>query len=139
MFLDLSKAFDTINHKILLDKLKYYGFSDLSLKLLASYLRNRKQFVCLGNTNSELLDIHTGVPQGSILGPLLFIIYINDLPLSCSSLTPIIYADDTTLYTKLNTQNIKQFEQNINLELEKVNTWLKVNKLSLNVKKKQNS
>ena len=135
VFLDLSKAFDTINHKILLDKLKYYGFSDLSLKLLASYLRNRKQFVCLGNTNSELLDIHTGVPQGSILGPLLFIIYINDLPLSCSSLTPIIYADDTTLYTKLNTQNIKQFEQNINLELEKVNTWLKVNKLSLNVKK----
>ena len=135
IFLDLSKAFDTINHQILLDKLKHYGFSELSLTLLSSYLNNRKQYVHLKNINSDSLDIHTGVPQGSILGPLLFIIYINDLPNSCSSLTPIIYADDTTLYTKLNPHNIKQSEQNINLELENVNTWLKVNKLSLNVTK----
>lgn len=132
IFLDLSKAFDTINHTILLDKLKHYGFSSLSLKLLNSYLTNRKQFVKFKSTDSNLLDIHTGVPQGSILGPLLFIIYINDLPNSCNTLKPIIYADDTTLYTKL---NVKNAEHSINLDLEKVNTWLKVNKLSLNIKK----
>ena len=132
IFLDLSKAFDTIDHKILLDKLKHYGFSDLSLKLLCSYLTNRKQFVSLDNTESNLLNIHTGIPQGSILGPLLFIIYINDLPQSCSSFVPIIYADDTTLYTKINETNA---ELSINQELEHINIWLRVNKLSLNAKK----
>ena len=72
IFLDLSKAFDTLNHTILLDKLFYYGIRSTALKLLGSYLSNRVQFVKLNDVNSDILPIVTGVPQGSILGPLLF-------------------------------------------------------------------
>ena len=78
--MDLSKAFDTIDHDILLYKLLHYGFSDTELQWFRSYLHNRKQFVSLGNTSSNYMNITTGVPQGSILGPLLFLIYVNDLP-----------------------------------------------------------
>ena len=97
IFLDLSKAFDTLDHTILLDKLLYYGIRSTAYNLLRSYLANREQFVELNDTASKTLPIVTGVPQGSILGPLLFLIYINDFPLSSNFFKFIMYADDNTL------------------------------------------
>ena len=97
IFLDLSKAFDTLNYKILLHKLKYYGLGNVAYNLIENYLTNRQQFVKLGNVKSKLIPMLIGVPQCWILGPLLFSIYINDLPKSCPKLNCIMYADDTTL------------------------------------------
>ena len=134
IFLDLSKAFDTLDHEIMLYKLKYYGVRGPSLKLLKSYLSDRKQYVEFENVKSNKNTIKTGVPQGSILGPLLFVIYVNDISLASKIFTSIIYADDTTLSSTL---NVFQFNNNLNInnELSKVSEWLKVNKLSLNIKK----
>ena len=135
IFLDLSKAFDTLNYKILLYKLKYYGLGNVAYNLIENYLTNRQQQVKLGNTNSNLLPMCIGVPQGSILGPLLFSIYINDLPKTCPKFHCIMYADDTTLYSVLENFESNDVEREINCELDKVNLWLKANKLSLNVTK----
>ena len=137
IFMDLSKAFDTINHSILLHKLQYYGLSNTELHWFQSYLNDRKQFVMLENASSSLLNISTGVPQGSILGPLLFLIYVNDLHLSCDAKT-IMYADDTCLllpfYMNSNSNNNIQ-TQYINNKLFSVFQWLCANKLSLNTEK----
>ena len=138
VFLDLSKAFDTNNHSILLHKLNYYGFRRGSLNLLNSYLSNRKQYVQFGGTKSSLSKIMTGVPQGSILGSLLFIIYMNDINKASSILRLLIYADDTTLYSTIfdfKSRDTKIISSLINVELDKINEWLIANKLSLNVKK----
>ena len=102
VYLDLSKAFDTLNHSILLDKLKFYGFRGTSINLIKHYLSNRKQCVEIDRLRSSCINISTGVPQGSILGPLLFIIYMNDLPNASRLFKCIIYADDTTLIANLN-------------------------------------
>ena len=99
--MDLSKAFDTLDHHVLLRKLKYYGVTDGALNWFESYLTNRKQFTIIEDKKSTLLNIITGVPQGSILGPLLFIIYINDLDNSLNKFKSIKYADDTTLWASL--------------------------------------
>ena len=131
--MDLSKAFDTLNHDILIYKLKAYGLSETALKLIQSYLTNRKQYVEINNTQSTKNDITVGVPQGSILGPLLFIIYINDIIHSSTVFKFIIFADDTTLYTTLDTQ--EDINDILNDELVQINNWLKVNKLSVNVAK----
>ena len=85
IFLDLSKAFDTLNHDILLEKIRYYGVKDTAFTLIKNYLKDRQQYVKFGSEQSNLTPISTGIPQGSILGPLFFSIYINDLPAACSS------------------------------------------------------
>ena len=108
IFLDLSKAFDTIDHSILLNKLTYYGLERSSLNLLKSYLKNRSEYVEFENAKSDILSINIGVPQGSVLGPLLFIIYINDLPKASKIFNIIMYADDTTLFS-----TVKSFNDNI--------------------------
>ena len=142
IYLDLSKAFDTINHSILLEKLNYYGVSGMANILIKSYLTSRKQYVNFQEAKSALLEITTGIPQGSILGPLLFIIYIyiyiNDISSVSSLFVPITYADDTTLSSNLNTflyANNETPENEIDKELDKISNWLKLNKLSLNIKK----
>ena len=104
IYIDLSKAFDTLDHNILISKLQHYGFKGAALQLLISYLSNRKQFVQYGDTLSQKTDILMGVPQGSILGPLLFIIYINDMAHSSGLFKFINFADDTTLITNLTTK-----------------------------------
>ena len=97
IFLDLSKAFDTIDHNILLYKLEYYGFRGVVLEWFKNYLNNRKQYVFHNNCKSDLKDIVCGVPQGSILGPLLFILYVNDIIHTSNVLDFILFADDTTI------------------------------------------
>ena len=132
VYLDLSKAFDSLDHNILLHKLKYYGIEGTALRLFESYLNERQQYVDLDGTTSNNNRILTGVPQGSILGPLLFIIYINDIAQSSKHFNFIIYADDTTLCSTLK-MKINADATQLN-ELNNVSQWLNLNKLSLNVK-----
>ena len=98
IFIDLSKAFDTVNHHLLLQKLELYGIKYNNLKWFQSYLSNRKQFIKFNNKNTNLEIIRCGIPQGSILGPLLFLIFVNDLQKSTKFLDPIMFADDTNLF-----------------------------------------
>ena len=135
IYLDLSKAFDTLNFDILIDKLKFYGIVGTPLKLLDNYLKNRHQFVDFKNTKSDLQEIRTGVPQGSILGPLFFSICINDLIKSSNLFNYLMYADDTTLYFNLEDIDSVNMNESINIHLEKINVWLKLNKLTVNVSK----
>lgn len=137
IYLDLSKAFDTLDHQILLNKFKYYGVQNMSLNLLNSYLCNRQQYVVFNDVYSDFKPISTGVPQGSILGPLFFIIYLNDLSRVCNMFKPVIYADDTTLFAVLEVFgiNTQELEQNINYELQLITTWFKANRLSINARK----
>ena len=136
--LDLSKAFDTLDHTILLQKLKHYGINGKALQLCENYLPNRTQYVEINGVKSGALPITTGVPQGSILGPLLFIIYINVFSLASQVFTFIAYADDTTLFSTVsNFTNTPNIDPNrlINEELFKINEWLEINKLSVNIAK----
>ena len=135
VFLDFSKAFDTVNHEILLQKLNYYGIRGVSLKWFESYLSNRSQFVTYNGEKSSRKNIICGVPQGSILGPLLFLIYINDLSNVCESMMPLLFADDTNLF-KSGRDSI-QIQLEIESDLLRISEWLKINELSLNIKKTQ--
>ena len=133
VFLDFAKAFDTVNHKILLGKLHHYGIRGTALSLIESYLTERQQRVQICDSISDIEYITHGVPQGSILGPLFFLLYINDIAESSKILKFFLFADDTAIY--LSHKDPKTLESIMNDELVNVSKWLIANKLSLNVKK----
>ena len=133
MFVDLKKAFDTVDHEILIKKLSHYGAKNTELKWFCLYLSNRRQCCKVNGVSSNFEYIRCGVPKGSCLGPLLFLLYINDMPcaLKCSKIT--MYANDTSLaYSAMSVSNISNV---MNYELESLRKWLSGNKLSLNVAK----
>ena len=132
ILLDLQKAFDTVNHDILLGKMKPMGCSNSAVKWFRSYLSDRKQLIDLSGTRSELDRIACGVPQGSILGPLLFLMYVNDMEIAvqCKFL---LYADDSALL--IPGRNLKDIEKQLSRELSCISEWLVDNKLSLHLGK----
>ena len=132
VFLDLAKAFDSVSHNILLQKLERYGIRGNVFKFFQSYLSSRSQFVKINDVESSLMNIDFGVPQGSILGPLLFLIYINDLP-EATNFFIKLFADNTFLCAQ--NHNLLRLENEVNLELHKVFIWLASNKLTLNIGK----
>ena len=133
IFLDFSKAFDTINHKILIGKLEHYGIRGVAKKLFENYLSNRKRIVKYNGVHSEEMEITSGVPQGPVLGPLLFLLYINDIQHCSELLSIILFADDTNvLYSNT---CLKTLNDVVQIEMNKISNWLNVNKLSLNTSK----
>ena len=127
IYLDLSKAFNTLNFDILINKMKFYGIIGTPLKLLDNYLRNRYQFVAFKNINSDLQENRTGNPQGSILSPLFFSIYINDLIKSINIFNYLMYSDDTTLYFNLEDIDSVYMNEIINIHLENDHNIKKLN------------
>ena len=133
IFVDLSKACDNVNHNIFFDKLENYGIKGSAHLWFNNYLQKRQQYISCYKHKSELLLITCKVPQGSILGPLLFFIYINDLILCSTLLKFILFADDTNVI--YSGKNIVTVFDTLSIGLAKLSNWFKVNKLSLNVKK----
>ena len=130
MFIDLQKAFDTVDHEILLYKLNHYGIRGITNSWFRSYLTNREQFVFVEGCESSKRFVNHGVPQGSVLGPLLFLIYINDLPNILKHSKANLFADDTGLLS--HDSSLKQLETKVNSDLVNLSNWLKANKISLN-------
>ena len=133
IFIDLSKAFDTVNHDILLKKLDHYGIRGNALNLFRSYLKNRKQYTMIENYKSKTSNISCGVPQGSVLGPLFFLLFINDLPNCCPSGKIRIFADDTNVFFHSN--NIEDLISNAKSIMLQLNYFFGSNKLTLNTSK----
>ena len=134
VLIDFRKAFDLVDHKILLNKLKYYKCNDTSLSWFQSYLSNRTQRVSINNNLSDPAQVTCGVPQGSILGPLLFLFFLNDLPLALKESTVVdLYADDTTFYDFQ--YDINKLESNLQYALKALHTWCRQNGMVLNIDK----
>ena len=134
IFLDIKKAFDSINHGILLNKMRTrFGISSTELKWFESYLSNREQQCCINEQISSKKTITCGVPQGSILGPLLFLLYINDLPECLTSTTPCMYADDTQIFSS--SYDANELVVKLNSDLAHVRNWLIENKLQMHPSK----
>ena len=132
-FVDLQKAFDTVNHEILLEKLDHYGIRGVTKQWFKSYLTDRKQFVSINGFNSDVKTLRHGVPQGSVLGPLLFLLYINDLHLAIKHSKVYHFADDTNLL-QIN-ESFKQTQKYLNFDFKFLHKWLLANKISLNCDK----
>jgi retron-type reverse transcriptase len=133
IFLDLSKAFDTINHRILIKKLEHYGIRGVPKKWFENYLCNRKQIVKYKDVQSEVMTIKSGVPQGSVLGPLLFLLYINDIQFCSELISIVLFVDDTNIL--FSHTCLKQLNKIIQIEMNKITDWLNANKLSINTEK----
>ena len=133
IFLDLTKAFDTVNHGVLLGKLERYGVRGLPLQWFASYLKDRQQYVSISGQCSSQRTINIGIPQGSIIGPILFLLYVNDLPNITSKFLSILYADDTTLLSS--NSDYPHLVKLINDELPKIQQWTATNRLSVSLDK----
>ena len=133
LFLDLRKAFDTVDHKILIEKLKLYGITGVALKWFISYLEKRYQSCKVNNVKSSRKLIECGVPQGSNLGPLLFLLYVNDLPNCLDQAKPSMFADDTSITAS--SESVEELEALLNSDLDNIYQWLVANKLTLNVSK----
>ena len=133
IFLDFTKAFDAVNHKILLKKLEYYGVRGVSLISFQSYLHNRQQCVKINQSTSDSKTITCGVLQDSVLGPFLFLVYINDIFLAAPKLSFHMFADDTCIFHS--NKNYRKLEDEIDTPLDNITNWLKASKLMINVKK----
>ena len=133
IFLDLSKAFDTINHKILIEKLEHCSIRGLAQHWFENYMTNRKQVVKYNEVRSKEMTLKTDVLQGPILGPILFLLHINDIENSSKLLSFILFADDTTI--SCSNSGLKTLNITMQTEFNKVSEWLNVNKLSLSIKK----
>ena len=133
IFLDIKKAFDSVNHAILCKKLEDYGFRGHSLQFLTSYLTNRKQFTVVNHCKSSTSNINFGVPQGSILGPLLFLLYINDLQYAITSAQSRLFADDTSVL--LRGKNLRALKAKAEDTLKEISQWFLLNRLSLSLSK----
>ena len=133
IFVDFQKAFDVVDHKILLHKLEYHGIQGVCNDWLKSYSSNRKQFVSINRYNSDLIPVDCGVPQVSVLRPFLFFIYINDLHKAIQYCKMHLFADDTNLFHT--SKSVKNLNNLVNRGMKQFNKWLNANKISLNVEK----
>ena len=133
VFIDLKKAFDTVDHKLLVEQLSFYGVRGIANMWLENYLMNRKQYVVVDNQASRMQFIKCGVPQGSVLGPVLFLLFINDICNVSNLLKFVLFADYTNMFCS--NENVEVLQDTLNRELAKLFVWFSINKLSLNLGK----